>query len=190
MNNMTPDYLSELLPPTHNQQHTYPTRGSGNITGIQCRTTHMYNSFFPSCIRLWNNLPNRVKESNSIKSFKQSLSSITEIPKPPNYFNTKSRRGQILHARLRMRCSSLNHHLFLKNIVPDPLCTCGKIESTEHYLLECPKYTDLRNEMTNSINSPVNCTILLYGNQSLSEDSNMSIFEAVENFILKSRRFS
>ena len=32
----------------------------------------------------------------------------------PSYFHVGSRLGQILHARLRMKCSSLKEHLFLK----------------------------------------------------------------------------
>jgi hypothetical protein len=35
----------------------------------------------------------------------------------PIYYYIGTRLGQILHARLRMQCSSLNHHLFRKNIV-------------------------------------------------------------------------
>ena len=190
LNNMTPAYLKELLPPTHDQIHNYTTRNSGNIIGIQCRTTHLYNSFFPSCTRLWNNLPASIKQSTSIKSFKESLSSSSEISKIPFYFNTKSRHGQILHARLRMRCSSLNQHLYLKNIVPDPVCSCGEIESTAHYLLDCPNYTDLRNDMLTSINYPVSTNLLLYGNVSLPDDFNTNVFNIVENFILKSRRFN
>ena len=43
----------------------------------------------------------------------------------PSYFYVGSRLDQILHARLRMKCSSLKEHLFLKNIEPSPLCVCG-----------------------------------------------------------------
>ena len=39
-----------------------------------------------------------------------------------------------------MHCSSLNPHLYSKNIVDSPLCQCGAIETTKHYLLYCPLY--------------------------------------------------
>ena len=39
-----------------------------------------------------------------------------------------------------MHCSSLNQHLYSKNIVDSPLCQCGAIETTEHHLLHCPLY--------------------------------------------------
>ena len=107
-NCLTPEYLIDLLPPLHRDQHTYNTRNSQNLVSIQCRTTYHFNSFIPSTIRIWNNLPTNIKESNSIHSFKQALSSLNiENNVPPYYYNTGSRRGQILHARLRMRCSSL-----------------------------------------------------------------------------------
>ena len=48
---------------------------------------------------------------------------------PPIYFNLiqTSRLGQILHARLRLECSSLNHHLYRKNLVESPLCACSPL---------------------------------------------------------------
>ena len=59
--------------------------------------------------------------------------------KSPYYYIGK-RLGQILHSRLCMHCSSLNQHLYSKNIVDFPLCQCGAIETTEHYLLYCHLY--------------------------------------------------
>ena len=45
----------------------------------------------------------------------------------------------------RMRSSSLNEHLYIKNIIDNPNCLCGEIESTSHYLFKCPKYTRQQN---------------------------------------------
>ena len=30
-------------------------------------------------------------------------------------------------------CSSLKHHLFIRNIVDSPLCVCGALETNQHY---------------------------------------------------------
>ena len=112
-NSFTPEYLNDLVPPLHRDQHSYNTRNSQNLVGIQCRTTYHFNSFIPSTIRIWNNIPSNIKESESIHSFKQALCSLNiENNVPKYYYNTGSRRGQILHARLRMRCSSLKQHLY------------------------------------------------------------------------------
>jgi hypothetical protein len=57
----------------------------------------------------------------------------------PFYYYTGSRLGQILHSRLRMQYSSLNQHLYRKNIVDSPNCICGLTESTTHYLFHSPR---------------------------------------------------
>ena len=39
-----------------------------------------------------------------------------------------------------IECSSLNEHLFQRNLVSNPNCTCGIVEHNNHYLHCCPKY--------------------------------------------------
>ena len=78
------------------------------------------------------------KSSTSVNSFKSNLKS--NHPQKPPYHYIGKRLGQILHSRLCMHCSSLNQHLYSKNIVDSPLCQCGAIETTEHYFLYCPLY--------------------------------------------------
>ena len=73
-----------------------------------------------------------------VNSFKSDLKS--NHPQKPPYYYIGKRLGQILHSRLRIHCSSLNQHLYSKNIVDSPFCQCGAIETTEHYLLYCPLY--------------------------------------------------
>ena len=89
-------------------------------------------------IKRTNNDLQRIKSSTSVNSFKSNLKS--NHPQKPPYYYIGKRLGQILHSRLRMHCSSLNQHLYSKNIVDSPLCQCGAIETTEHYLLYCPLY--------------------------------------------------
>ena len=174
-------FYGKLIPPLHRDQHSYNTRNSQNLVGIQCRTTYNFNSFIPSTIRIWNNIPSNIKESESIHSFKQALCSLNiENNVPKYYYNTGSRRGQILHARLRMRCSSLKQHLFLSNIEASPLCTCGKIESCYHFLLECTHYGNLRIDMLNSIEAQVSCNLLLYGDPSKPVEFNQTCLNVLK----------
>ena len=88
-----------------------------------------------------------------------------------------------------MNSSSLNEHLFIRNLVDFPNCACGQVESTSHFFISCKKYTDLRNELMYTINCPVTIDVklLLNGSDTLSADQNIDIFIKVQNFILKSK---
>ena len=93
-----------------------------------------------------------------------------------------------------MNSSSLNEHLFIQNLVDSPNCTCGHVEYASHFLISCQKYTDLRNELMYTINYPVTIDVKLLLKESdiytLSVDKNIDIFIKVQNFILKSKRFT
>ena len=49
------------------------------------------------------------------------------------YFFVGDRRPQVLHTRLRTKCSALNYEIHLKNLTDTPLCRCGNIETSEHF---------------------------------------------------------
>ena len=148
------------------------------------------NSYIPSTVPLWNQLPNPVKESNTISSFKYNLSKVHGPSPVPTYYYVGTRKGQILHARLRMSCSSLNHHLFSRNIVNNPFCTCGEIETTSHYLVYCQNYSDLRANLENILNFPLTYEVLLYGDTEKNFEFNKNVFIQVQNFIISTRRFA
>ena len=96
------------------------------------------SSFLPSTISAWNSLPTSAKTADSINSFKRLIQ--LETPNIPTCYNTGIRQLQMFHTRLRPKCSSLNEHLFQRNLVPSPNCTCDMVEHNSHYLLSCPKY--------------------------------------------------
>ena len=93
---------------------------------------------------------------------------------PPTYYKEGKRLGKIYHARLRTQRSSLNHHLYLKNIIASPLCECGAVETTIHYLLERTRFDNVRQNMLNNLSylSPPSLNTLMFGNQELSETIN------------------
>ena len=98
------------------------------------------------------------------------------------------RFGQILHAKLRMKCSALNTHLYRKNIVLNPSCICGGFESPYHFLFVCAKYTVARNMF---LPNNQNCTTqdLLFGKESEPVLENERLFLQVQVFIIKSGKF-
>ena len=127
LNGSAPEYLQRLTPPTVQDATSRNLRNSNDLRNIRTNTNLFYDSFLPSTIRAWNELPDEIKNAPSIASFKYRLN--RNLSKPPKYYNTGTRQGQILHARLRMECSSLNAHLYKKKIVPSPTCACGGFES-------------------------------------------------------------
>ncbi len=130
------------------------------------------------------------KSSTSVNSFKSNLKS--NHPQKPPYHYIGKRLGQILHSRLCMHCSSLNQHLYSKNIVDSPLCQCGAIETTEHYFLYCPLYNVHRQLFIEPFfDDPlISYHHYLFGSPEFSYKQNVEIFLAVQSFIINSKRFN
>ena len=149
VNGLAPPYLLSLIPLPINRVSSYNLRKSNNIQTIPARTNLYYNSFLPSVIREWNNLPLDVRNSDSLNSFKRRLNDRDRYI--PKYYYSGNRKLQILHTRLQTGCSSLNHDLFLKHITDSPLCRCGEIENTEHYFMSCRLYHNQLIDLTNII---------------------------------------
>ena len=142
LHGLAPDYLSELVPPLVQETTTYNLRNSDNVQNYRAHFNLFLNSFFPSSIRAWNDLPHDIRNAPSVASFKYKLN--RNLNAPPKFYNAGSRKGQILHARLRLECSSLNSDLFRKHIVPSPSCQCGGFESATHFFFTCPIFTIAR----------------------------------------------
>ena len=90
---LAPQYLSSLVPESISNVSNY------NLRGINARTTQYQQSFLPTAIKEWNNLPLELQQSNSVNSFKFNLTKDKE--QTPKYYYIGSRRLQILHTRLR-----------------------------------------------------------------------------------------
>jgi predicted Zn-ribbon and HTH transcriptional regulator len=55
--------------------------------------------------------------------------------------NIGDRKTNIIHTKLRHRCSGLNADLYRVNLKNDPCCACGHLfEDAIHFSLECPLY--------------------------------------------------
>ena len=112
VNNVSPQYLTSLVPPLVQNVSRYNLRNENNLQTIYSRTTQYSNSFLSSVVRDWNNLPCVVRDTDSTNSFKQRLNQ--DRVRIPKYFYTGKRKIQILYTRLRTGCSSLNFDLFSK----------------------------------------------------------------------------
>ena len=84
----------------------------------------------------------------------------------------RTRLWQILHPRLCMNCSSLKQHLYFKISEPDPLCICGGVETTEHFLLYCKNYERIRRKNFESLSLNILTNLLFFGKRHLNDDFN------------------
>lgn len=186
---LTPPYLQELLPQRVQQQSRYSLRNANNYAIPPTRTALYFNSFLPSTLREWNSLEQSVRDSATLGSFKWKLSATRNVP--PVYFdNTQvSRKAQVLHSRLRLECSSLNQHLHKKNLVDNPFCACGMVESSSHFLLSCVRYNHIRQHYFSTLQHPLTVSILLNGIPTETVERNNFIFRQVQLYILASKRF-
>ena len=149
---------------------------------------------FPGNPKLWNDLAIIIRNSPSVHIFKMKLKlKYIQFPRPPTYHFTGNRKLNILHARLRQKCSSLRSDLFRSNLIENPICSCGAgPETAEHYILYCTKYVTARNKLKNNIeliNIPFVLNVLLYGDEGESHETNSSVFQQVQLFIKKMGHF-
>ena len=92
------------------------------------------NNFFPSTTTLWNNLPENLQRTKSISQVKHFLSR-NDTNQPPFFYNG-SRKALIIHCKLRLGMSDLNHGLLNRHLKINSFCDCGeRKETSEHYIL-------------------------------------------------------
>ena len=148
------------------------------------------NSFVPSTVSAWNNLSEETRNVDSIYKFKSRLNRPSSLSR---YFHYGKRKLNVIHTQLRHGCSKLNYDLFRVNLAQSPKCTCGNhSENAEHFFIYCPLYRDIRLDMSYIFNrhaSTFNVGLILYGDNSLSNEVNEILFKAVHSYILKSKRF-
>ena len=69
-NNISPGYLSSLIPQQVDAISRYNLRNSNDLQTIRAKTSLYYNPFLPSTLRQWNNLSIETRQLNSLNSFK------------------------------------------------------------------------------------------------------------------------
>ena len=150
--------------------------------------TNLYDkSFIQFATREWNPLLENMKVCTSLASFSYLLDQ--NKAEVPNYFYLGERKAQILHARLRLNCSSLNADLFNNHVSDNDMCSCGAHKTAEHYLLYCNNHLTVRGETIHKINVAYKVEILLKGCPLSSDDDNGEFFSKVHKFIIESKRF-
>ena len=186
---LTPQLQQDLLPPTVGNISNYPLRNRNDYSLPNNRLTLSEKSFISSTIIEWNALENPVREKSSIASFKVAITPQKATLPIQLHGN---RKLNILHSRLRNRCSSLNYDLYVCNLTEDPSCRCGNpCENALHFFFECPTYTHQRQILETELRNFAYITLdmLLYGDAELSPESNNQLIRSTLQFIRGSNRF-
>ena len=159
------------------------------------------NSFFPAVIIEWNNLDISVRNSKSQSTFEKDILQFIRLS-PSSTYNCFNNKGIKHITRLRLGLSHLCDHKFKHGFLDslNPICSCGlDVETTCHYLLHCPNFTNERSILLNIVStinesSLTSCDasivkLLLNGDESLDLETNTLILNATVDFILSSGRF-
>ena len=192
----SPSYLFKYLPAS-----TISPRYPNCFTSFRCRTISFQNSFFPHTVSQWNHLDPEIRSINTYQIFRNTL--LKRI-KPLNnsIYNIHDPLGIKLLCRLRFGFSHLREHKFRHNFLNtlNPMCSCSlEPETTTHFLLHCPNFTNLRLTLMSNLND-IDPTIsslddanlvnlLLFGKDSFNNKKNKKVLEKTIEFLKTSLRF-
>ena len=196
--NQCPKYLFDIIPQSNGQ---YRTRNAQNIPHINMKHQFFKNSYFPSTIIEWNKLDSNIRNSETLNIFKSKIVKFIR-PTASSTFGCQNPIGVKLLTRLRLGLSHLREHKFKQGFQDtlNRLCSCGKeVETTFHFLLSCPNYTDERLILLSKIRN-INSNILentnsqitqlfLYGDKNFTVSTNFVILSSTIEYILATKRF-
>ena len=161
---------------------------------MNARTQLFRNSFIPSCISSWNNIPEHIRDSETLTTYKRQLTN--HLFKPiiiPCFYFSGPRSLSVIHACLRNGCSNLNYDLFSNHLKLYSTCEkCGhEKEDAEHYFMQCPSYLNDRLLLFRATRHlhPLNVNTLLNGRNNLPDEENISLFNIVQKYIKNTKRF-
>ena len=184
----SPSYLYTLVPPSVHQVSQRNLRSQNDLHIPRSRTNLYRDSFIPKTSKDWNALPENIRRTQSLGEFRRFLDRNKKIIE--NYYFFGNRKSQILHARLRLRCSSLGSDLYRNHLSNSDTCMyCNCPETAEHYLLHCRKFYNERTLTINEINVATNVDTLLKGCPMYDDITNRDIFSAVQEYIRLTKRF-
>jgi hypothetical protein len=204
---LAPPYLIDKCPPLVGETINYDLRNAGDINLPMGKKTCYFTSFFPSSIRLWNQLDRGIKDSTSLDSFKLQLKKAKCLKKYKLYQKFNGAKA-VNHTRIRLGLSGLKAQRHDYNHVPVSTCDyCGaRREDPLHFLLKCGVFAQMRKvllrnierlylakgihrDMSRSLVQRELVQCLLNGDPRLGVWENMEMFKLVQEFISASKRF-
>ena len=154
-------------------------------------------SFLSSTTKHWNDLPDFIKISPTLSSFKKHLKEIF-CKTPTDMYHFGARRCYIIHCQLRNCSSNLYKDLFDHYMSESPACRhCDcKTEDTFHYsFFKCSAYNNIRDVLFENvfnllINEPLTLDLLMFGNPNLDIMTNEVFLESVHECIKLFKRLN
>ena len=201
INNLAPDYT--MVPIPHLHQTHYSLRKRDVVGRIIARTEKFKSSFYPYCLREWNDIEPELRLASSVAIFKKKILSIIRPPANP-VFGIHDPIGLSFLTQIRVGLSKLNFHKFKHNFADtvNPMCPSNDgIEDAEHFLLLCPSFDAQRRDLLagvfdvlrpyghSNLSNKVLTQLLLYGDENFSYDLNKTILNLTLQFIHKTGRF-
>ena len=186
----SPSFLQKVLC-FRNVQH-YQTRSKSTkiIEQIRARAKVFENSFFPYCIKEWLKLGDEIRSIESSKQFNKTILDFIRS-KENSIYAIHDISGLKLLTRLRLNFSHLNERKLRHNFKDtiNPMCSCGfEPESTDHYLLRCKLYTDLRLDYTirqslKNFSEDQLVNVWLFGSENFTLDTSANIVRHTIEFL-------
>ena len=200
LNNKTPSYLSDKLPPNSR------TLFSGNVRNtfreLICKSNRYMNSFFPDAIASWNIFIKHFDDVPSFDILKKHINNFFR-PNTRSIFGIHDPVGLRYLFQLRVSLSPLRSHKWGHNFIdtPSEICRCNQgIEDTDHFLFSCSEYAIHRATLAasvinilqkNNLNYLGNQSKLyLYGDSSINSTENRKIVLSTIKYIKDTSRFS
>ena len=145
VNDNSPKYLkAELSQP---KVYNYSLRSDGVFERSYVETQTFGNTFFPYCIREWNELHVSIRTVTTLSQFKNELIKCIRPPKRST-FKIDDILGIKLITRISLGFSHLREHRRHHNFPVSPICSCGtEPETTEHFLLRWQRFCQIRSDM-------------------------------------------
>ena len=168
---ISPPYLQSLLPAA--VENRYNTRNSTNnsLPVIYAKLSSTRNSFVPSSIKAWNNLPVGIRGATSFYIFKSCIVNMNKKVDMfhPNLYRFYISRASVHHCRLRLGLSALNSQRFQYGFISNMSCdSCNYArEDVRHYIFFCPAFAAQRQALIEGLiallpTAVIHCWIFCY----------------------------
>ena len=200
VHNNAPRYLIQLLPQLHASRTTRQT--NKHLLGqFKCRTELLTRSFFPSTINSWNNsMTESFRQISKPATFKRKIRDNLERPRLTELqrivYYAGDRKTQIVLSQMRLQFSDLRCHLYDKQCITSPLCSCGVANETiSHFFNVCTKFINARTRfhrslfVTLGLNQICPLQHFLHGDPQQSQEYNRKLINLVVMFIKDTNRF-